>query len=491
VSLTSAQQTAVAARGNVLVVAGAGTGKTSTLVERCLSCLFDDKPPASLDEILMVTFTEAAAADMRRRIRVRLEEKLTGHSDVLRWSEQLALFDTAHIGTLHSFCLKLVRQHFYELELDPQLTVLAEEEAKLLADETLKSILQAHYAGKTGAAEAVQQLIQAQGRGWDQPIRTLVLRLHQYTQTLRDPAGWFALQSAMFESTEATQWRNWLAEGLRDWRNRWLPVLGGENLENKKAAECAAILKELPDNPSREQCANALEQVRAASLEWPRGKKTDWQKPLVVFFEETAFLASLARASSRGDPLTEDWNWVRVEMITLLDLAREFSASFTHAKRELGVVDFHDLEQHALQVLWDRTSNQPTAIARQWRNKLRFVFVDEYQDINDAQDAILKALSREGAAANRFLVGDVKQSIYRFRLADPHIFQNYNDAWRGPEGQAIPLLDNFRSRESILKFVNSFFGTLMQREVGGVTYGEDASLRFGDPENRTALSLAQ
>src|SRR5882724_6113254 len=115
-SLTSAQQKAIAARGNVLVVAGAGTGKTSTLIERCLSCLFDDQPPASLDEILMVTFTEAAAADMRRRIRARLEEKLAGHSDALRWSEQLALFDTAHIGTLHSFCLKLVRQHFYELE---------------------------------------------------------------------------------------------------------------------------------------------------------------------------------------------------------------------------------------------------------------------------------------------------------------------------------------------------------------------------------------
>jgi len=489
-SLTPAQQTAIAARGNVLVVAGAGTGKTSTLVERCLSCLFDDHPPASLDEILMVTFTEAAAADMRQRIRARLEDKLVGHSDALRWSEQLALFDTAHIGTLHSFCLKLVRQHFYELELDPQLTVLAEEEAKLLADETLEDILLAHYAGKTGFAEAVQQLIQTQGRGWDQPIRTLVLRLHQYTQTLRDPEGWFALQLAMFESTEATQWRSWLVEGMGDWRNRWLPVLRGKNPENKKAAECAAILKELPDHPSRDQYANVLEQVHAASMEWPRGKKTEWLKPLAGFFEEAAFLASLARVSGHSDPLTEDWNWVRVQMATLLNLAKEFTAGFARAKRELGVVDFHDLEQHALRVLWDRTTNQPTAVARQWRNKLRFVFVDEYQDINDAQDAILKALSREGAAANRFLVGDVKQSIYRFRLADPHIFQNYIETWHGAEGRAIPLVDNFRSHESILKFVNSFFGTLMQREVGGVPYGEEALLRFGDPENRGALSLA-
>src|SRR5581483_7514209 len=126
-----------------------------------------------------------------------------------------------------------------------------------------------------------------------------------------------------------------------------------------------------------------------------------------------------------------------------------------------------------------------------WRNKLRFVFVDEYQDINDAQDAILKALSREGAAANRFLVGDVKQSIYRFRLADPHIFQNYVETWRGGQGRAIPLVDNFRSREAILNFINSLFGALMRPEMGSVSYGGEARLRFGDPENRRALSLAQ
>ncbi len=530
-SLTAAQNEAVAARGNVLVVAGAGTGKTSTLVARCLSCLLDEKPPASLDEILMVTFTEAAAAEMRHRIREKLEEKLSGQSDRLRWLEQLALFDTAHIGTLHSFCLQLVRQHFYELELDPQLTVLPEEEAKLLADETLENILQAHYAGKTVAAEAVQQLIQAQGRGWDQPIRTLVLKLHHYTQTLRDPEGWLASQLAMFASPEPTQWGTWMSTGVCDWRERWLPALQAEKPENKKAAECAAILKELPEKPSREQCARALEQVRMASLEWPKGKKTDWIKPLEGFFEEALFLGSLAKTRGNGDseaagagsekaplpcpipvrasrgegeetessgksgntrdPLVEDWNWVRLQMATLLELVREFTTAFSEAKRELGAVDFHDLEQHALRLLWDRETKQPTATAKQWRNKLRFVFVDEYQDINEAQDAILKALSREGVAANRFLVGDVKQSIYRFRLADPHIFQNYVDTWRGGEGKAIPLVDNFRSREAILNFVNSLFGALMRREMGSVPYGEEARLRFGDPENRGELSLAQ
>ena len=129
--LTPAQSKAIRARGNVLVIAGAGTGKTRTLVERCLSCLVDEPVPASLDEILVVTFTEAAAAEARQRIWQRLEEQRQRKGRNAFWDEQLALFESAHIGTLHSFCLKLVRQQFYQLGLDPQLSVLAEEEARL------------------------------------------------------------------------------------------------------------------------------------------------------------------------------------------------------------------------------------------------------------------------------------------------------------------------------------------------------------------------
>src|SRR6202040_3868378 len=151
-------------------------------------------PPAALNEILMVTFTEAAASDMRRRIRDEFktpptQPSLSGTASALtdkqrqNWlAEQLALFDTAHIGTLHSFCLQLVRQHFYQLELDPQLSVLSEDEARLLAGETLDDLLQGHYAGKDPRDRAVQELIQTHDRGWDKPIRALILRLHHYAQ---------------------------------------------------------------------------------------------------------------------------------------------------------------------------------------------------------------------------------------------------------------------------------------------------------------------
>jgi ATP-dependent helicase/nuclease subunit A len=491
-SFTPAQQKAIKARGNVLVVAGAGTGKTSTLVERCLDCLTNETPRASLDEILMVTFTDAAAAEMRHRIRARLEERLKEEPQSAHWQEQLALFETAHIGTLHRFCLQLVRQHFYELGLDPQLAVMAEEEGRLLADEILDEVLENHYSGENQEAEAVQKLIQAQGREGDKPIRALVMRLHHYTQTKPDPTGWFDDQLAMLARDEPLRWREWLAQGTREWREQWLPTLEKMAAANDIAKQCAEALRELaPNQPTwRPQAATTLKKIISSREQCGKRKKGAWLDPLKGFFAEADFLFSLVQPGATVDPLTEDWNWVRAQMTTLLGLAREFETAFTEAKRELGVVDFHDLEQYALRLLWDPATKKISATAQHWRTKLRFVFVDEYQDINAAQDKIIEALSRDGDKANRFLVGDVKQSIYRFRLADPRIFQEYADAWRKKDGagQSIPLVDNFRSREGILQFVNSVFSTVMRRNLGGVDYSEEAKLQFGAPQERAALS---
>jgi ATP-dependent helicase/nuclease subunit A len=205
--LTEAQQAACRARGNVLVVAGAGTGKTRTLVERCLTCLLEERPRVSLDELLLVTFTEAAAAEMRQRVRARLEEQAARQPQDRHWSEQLALFETAQIGTLHAFCLQLVRRHFYQLGLDPQLAVLPEEESRLMAEETLDGLLEKYYGGRGLTAEAVQELIQVQGRGRDQPLRSLVLKLHNYSQTQPNPAGWLEEQTSAFSEAEPRLWR--------------------------------------------------------------------------------------------------------------------------------------------------------------------------------------------------------------------------------------------------------------------------------------------
>ncbi len=486
--LTPAQQQAVAARGNVLVMAGAGTGKTHTLVERCLHCVATEQ--VSLDEILVVTFTEAAATEVRRRLRRALDEKSQANPNDNFFAGQLALFDTAHIGTLHGFCLKLIRENFHSLELDPQLAVLDQGQAQLLADETLEEQFQSHYEGVDDFSIAVQNLIKTYyGRG-DEKIRSLVLRLHHYIQTRADAGGWLAREIEKFSSSKPVELQGQFPTAIAVWRDDWLPVLENLRGENVKAGECLDILKSLQGEFIRPKATEVLNQIILSDAQWPKGKKTALRKPLEKFFDEVEFLNSLAPVQNGRDPLAEDWDWSRGHMATLLRLAREFSAQYSERKRAAACLDFHDLEQFALKLLWNFEADKPTAVAARWREKLRFVFVDEYQDINAAQDKIILALSRTGKEANRFLVGDVKQSIYRFRLADPKIFRGYAESWQDKTGQTIPLTDNFRSRESLLHFVNSVFEPLMRAEIGGVAYREKGRLEFGAPEKREAFSLS-
>jgi ATP-dependent helicase/nuclease subunit A len=488
-SLTPSQRQAVAARGNVLVMAGAGTGKTKTLVARCLDCL--ERERAALDELLVVTFTEAAAAEMRQRLRKSLEEKSAASPGENFWPEQIARFDLAHIGTLHSFCLRLVREHFHKLGLDPQLAILDQGEGRQLAAEMLDEQFQAHYAGEDEFSRVVQNLIQIHGGGRDEKIRALILRLHHYSQTRPDAAGWLAEHIQKFSVTEPADWQRWLLAAIADWRDEWLPVL--ENLRggNEKAAELTGIFKHLPKNFTRELAAEVLAQIISTDADWPAKRKTILRRPLEDLFDDATFLAALAPVKQASDPLAEDWSWVRGDMETLLRLTQEFTEKFSERKRADGGLDFYDLEQFALKLLWNFSTGQPTAVAESWRKKLKFVFVDEYQDINAAQDKIIAALSRDGMDANRFLVGDVKQSIYRFRLADPKIFRDYAKNWHGENGRGIPLAENFRSREALLDFANSVFGQLMHEEIGGVAYDAEAQLKFGAPDKRAELGTAK
>jgi ATP-dependent helicase/nuclease subunit A len=498
-SLTLSQRQAVQARGNVLVMAGAGTGKTKTLVERCLDCLARDG--AVMDELLVVTFTEAAAAEMRQRLLRAIEAKseMAGAEPVATafWQEQLARFELAHIGTLHSFCLKLVREHFYELGLDPRLAMLDEGEARQLANETLEELFQAHYAGEDEFSLAVQTLIRIHGGGRDEKIRALTLRLHHYSQARPDAAGWLARHAEYFSAAEPPDWQPWLVTALEQWRDEWLAVLAGLKSGNEKAMELADILAKLkgvdPADPVkfRAVAAGVLQEIMAADAVWPSRRKTILKPPLEDIFTTAKFLRPLATIGEGKDPLVEDWSWIHEHMQTLLQLAQAFAQKLAERKRSDGVLDFHDLEQFALKLLWDFSADKPTAVAETCRRKLKFVFVDEYQDINAAQDRIIAALSRDGQEANRFLVGDVKQSIYRFRLADPAIFRNYAQQWRDKRGQTISLAENFRSRAGLLDFVNSVFHLVMREAVGGVDYDAAAELKPGRRPDRTSDEAAK
>ncbi|HEY1788257.1 MAG TPA: UvrD-helicase domain-containing protein, partial [Verrucomicrobiae bacterium] len=314
---------------------------------------------------------------------------------------------------------------------------------------------------------AVQDLITVYGNGRDETIRALVLRLHHYIQTRADADAWLVRQIEEFSSADPVQWRDWLWNAVREWRGEWLPVLTNLQGGNAKAAECLEILKQFPTEAMAMAglCGPLFEKIAEADLteNYPFREKTALRKPLGDFFEDVNFLASLVpnpesetsgerrdpshpqempasseaastlqRFNASTTPLHEDWEWSRGHMKTLLLLAKEFAGKYSARKRADGVLDFHDLEQFAIKLLVgtarcavsaatsgatgavERGTAQhdvPTAIASQWREKLRFIFVDEYQDINAAQDKIISALG----ADNRFLVGDVKQSIYRFR----------------------------------------------------------------------------
>lgn len=513
---TPSQQQVIDSRGNVVVLAGAGTGKTRTLVERTVRHVLNQD--VSLDQLLMVTFTEAAAAEMRHRIRGRLEEELEEDGSNDRISEQLALLETANISTLHSFCLQLIRQHFHELGLDPQLTVLPEAQSKLLAAEVLDTMFEDAYADKIPEAGSVLEFLENQSQGWEKPVRELLMFLHDYTETRPDPKGWRDEQLSLLNQPQPDRWEAWLIDGYLRWRGMWMAALPDEPEESVVAHQCAQVLKSsvrrntgkdqmmlfdsgdsdstgtsgvpVPEiRPDRASIAQVLERIQELDQAWPSGTKK-YRKSIESFFKDATFLASLVADSGKGgDPMVEDWDWMRSQMTTLLTLSQEFSDRFASAKREMGALDFHDLEQFALKLLWDPADNSPTPLALQWRERFKLVFVDEYQDINAAQDRILAAVSREGRQANRFLVGDVKQSIYRFRQAAPTIFQHYAATWTddSKEGVTLPLSDNFRSHEQLLEFINRLFRSIMHSEVGGVEYDANAELKFGDADGRDAL----
>jgi ATP-dependent helicase/nuclease subunit A len=478
-TFTPQQTEAITGRGNLLVVAGAGTGKTHTLIARCLRLLTGER--ASLEKILMVTFTEAAAAEMRGRLRVALQAAAAAHPEDEHLAQQLALLDLARISTLHGFCLQLAREHFHVLGLDPQFGVLDESQTAPLQRETLDQIFERHYTGRSAESLAVQALVRAAGRGVDRDIRHLVLKLHAYAQSLPDADGWLAAQQEQFALAAPEAWRDRFVQAVAALRDAWRDEVKSVSGEAAALRLASGALEKLPAKPSLADAAELLQAIEAADAaeHWPRGTKGKFRDPLKEFIDEAAFLSELAPAAGGPDPLAQDWDWARPQMAALILLTREFTAEFAARKRELGGLDFTDLEQGALRLLRDE------GIAAAWRERLDHVFVDEYQDINAAQDAILTALSRPGAEGNRFLVGDVKQSIYRFRLANPKIFSAYAARWSqaGAAGRRIPLTENFRSRAALLDFVNPLFAALMG-ETGGVPY---EPLEFG-AQARLAVS---
>ena len=496
---TAQQRQAIdAAAAEVLVSAGAGSGKTAVLVERVLRRILDPKAPVDLERILVVTFTEEAADEMRRRIRSAIQERLAQDAPNPRLARQLAFLERAQISTIHAFCLRLLRENFHRVGLDPQAETLEEEEARLLTLETLDAVFEERYGAQGEAGRAFADLAERYGgpQG-DRALRAAVLSLHEMLETVLDPDQWLEKATRAYREPDSwlEAWRARLAmeiesllsafrSALRQLADSRMPQNYLE-IVREDTSRLEAILKDLRSAPLDE----AFEGFAGWELgNLPAGRQTPEQKsasaafraardrlkkmlPLASAFQPEAARASAARLAPHAEALCA--------------LAADFRSAYAEAKSRQGVLDFHDLERFALRLLRDEDgSPSPTALAQ--RGRFEHVVIDEYQDINPLQEAILSRVARE-EPSNRFMVGDVKQCIYGFRHAEPGIFLEKLKTHSGGPGAsrlAVNLTANFRSRPEILDAVNALFGRIFTPSLGGLSYGADEALRpgldFGD-----------
>ncbi|MDO5141412.1 MAG: helicase-exonuclease AddAB subunit AddA [Eubacteriales bacterium] len=514
---TKDQQTAIDDRGGALLVsAAAGSGKTAVLVERVLTRLTDPDDPVDIDRLLLVTFTNAAAAEMRARIAAALSAAVAAAPQDARLRRQLFLVHRAKITTVHALCLSLAREQAAALGIAPDFRLMDENEGKLLRNEVLEEVLDAAYERGDAGFFALCDLLTA-GRD-DKRLGEVLLGTYEKLQAHPDPHAFLATvreglyargmdtphgrvlrtqaQAAAEHGAAFLRAAIEAVTGIDALADTYLPALTSD-LHRAEALldalrggdwdSCVAAARSIAFD--RLKAARGfedkafLEQIKAMREEWKDAAKAIRDKWLTVTAAEAE--------TDRG--LTAP------ALAALCDLVEGFDAAFAAAKRARNAADFNDLEHFAVRLLYD--GDRPSALARTLSAGYAEIAVDEYQDTNAVQDAIFRALSQD--EKNLFMVGDVKQSIYGFRLADPSIFlskyRTFADAADAPRGapRRVILGRNFRSRAAVLDACNELFAAVMGETVGGLAYTDREALHLGatdypdadDPRYRTEVLL--
>ena len=498
IEATPSQRAAIESRGSaVLVSAGAGSGKTRVLTERLLRWVEEGR---DIDGFLVITFTRAAAAELRGRIMALLAEKAAEDPSNRHLRRQSALCRRASIQTIDGFCSDLLRQNCHLLGLAPDFRIIEDDRAAQMKAAALERTMEEGYA-HPDAHPGFLALADTVGAGRDdRRLCELVLELHGRMQCHARPDRWATemieqLRAPVADVSE-TVWGRELLEDLRSRADYWSAEL--ERVialarADEKTWKCYGANLETGAEQLRE-FSRALrlgwDSARACELSFPRvgyvkepddPELTEYVKARRAACMEACkkmakTLGSSSAALLAGMALTHD------AMEALLRLTLDFDAEYARAKRRASLLDYADLEHFAARLLTDE-SGAPTAFAREVSARFTEIMVDEYQDVSRVQDAIFRALSKDGR--NLFLVGDVKQSIYRFRLADPEIFTekygSFSDFDEAAEGEPrrILLRENFRSRREIIDAANAVFSACMSRALGDVEYDDAAALRFG------------
>jgi ATP-dependent helicase/nuclease subunit A len=497
---TSEQQEAIVTRKcNLLVAAAAGSGKTAVLVERIIKIITNEEEPVDIDRLLVVTFTSAAASEMRERIAVAITKALDENPSSKNLQKQLTLLSRSNITTMHSFCLEVIKNNYHIIDLDPSFRILDETEGVLLKSEVIEELLEDKY--EEGTAEFLNLVEAYSGSRDDEKIKEIILELYRFSMSGPWPEKWLTEKSDLFnitklEELDKSKWVGVLKENLK------IEIQGLISMENKALELCEETdglepyIQNFNDDitlingiyssidKSITELYNALNNVSFSKLKTVRKNNVsdeEIQTTVKAIRDDVKKkLAKLKDDIFTNDPETMLNAVYRVYpyMEELCNLVIEFKDRFSNAKKDRGALDFNDLEHLCLKIL---TSEQG-GVSESFKEYFDEVLVDEYQDSNNVQEAIIDLVSRKNSEnPNVFMVGDVKQSIYRFRQAKPELFlEKYNSYLKGEgKNRKIQLYKNFRSRAEIINGSNYIFKELMSSIVGELEYNDEEALYLG------------
>ncbi|HET7521984.1 MAG TPA: UvrD-helicase domain-containing protein, partial [Bacillales bacterium] len=499
------QWEAIAARGqNMLVAAAAGSGKTAVLVERITQRITDEENPVDVDRLLVVTFTNAAAAEMKARVGRALEGALARDPASRHLRRQLSLLNRAQISTIHSFCMSVLRRYYYKIGLDPAFRIVDETEAELMRDEVIEKLFEEQYGIENN--EPFYELVDRySGDRSDTALEALVEKLYDFSRSHPNPEKWLDEMAARYDVAEGEEiddlpWVRELLEdvemqlqGLKDMLHEAEELTyrpGGPAPYQVNFSEDRAVLDGLLSacRTSWDALYEAFQSVQFGKLKPVRGGEYDdslkeQAKQLRDTVKKQVGKIAEELFARRPDLYLDDLREMAPHLTTLAELVKAFGRRYKKVKRDKGLVDFNDLEHDCLNVLAQRDAGKdqllPSDAAVDYRGQFHEVLVDEYQDTNFVQEAILRLITN---GDNLFMVGDVKQSIYRFRLAEPGLFLGKYKAFAGDgsgDGLRIDLAKNFRSRAEVLNGTNFMFRQIMNEKVGEIDYDKEAELKPG------------
>ncbi|MDQ0111719.1 helicase-exonuclease AddAB subunit AddA [Paenibacillus harenae] len=504
----------VTSGSNVLVAAAAGSGKTAVLVERIIRKISAN---TDVDRLLVATFTKAAAAEMKDRIRIALEKELERKPDSEHLRKQLALMNRASITTLHSFCLDVIRRYYPLIGLDPGFRIANETESELMRLDVLDQLFERKYESPGDNGPFLKLADKFGGERGDEPLYRLVQQLYDFAQSHPWPSYWLRQTAAAFDLKDTAA----LGE------SEWVKSLSGHVLLTLEGAasllQQAMELTRQPAGPSPyaatfEEDLHVIEQLMACvkakgweswsepfqtvlfgKLKAMRGDEYDkeLQEQAKALRDQAKKLVAGLAAELFGrtaEQFLEELQELAPLMAALAELVIAFGEGYEAAKRAKGLLDFGDLEHYCLRILRDPSSTpqelKPSIAALEFQQQFDEILLDEYQDTNMVQEAIVSLIERAGSG-NRFMVGDVKQSIYRFRLADPTLFLRKYKSYAtrkeledagiaiAEQGLRIDLARNFRSRSEVVDGVNDVFRSIMRESVAEMDYDRRAELVCG------------